>query len=322
MLCRTAADLYWLSRHMERVDNTARMIDLAHRIELLPVRLGAGHDHVSPWARALESLGLAEHYGERHGAVTPAKVQQYLILDADTPSSIYSAVHAARESGRAQRGAITSEMYEDLNSTWLRVRDLDFDQLASDGLSQFLDWVKRRSGAFRGVTLGTMGRGEGYDFLRLGTFLERADFGVRLLDVNFSEARDERAPETRGVAEYYQMSALLQSLSAFETFRSVYRNVLTPERVAELVILHVDLPRSLARCTSAMRSAIASLAGSRRSEAARLAGMMAAEMAYGRIDEILAEGMHPYLARFLARLYRLADAVRDEFLLNTDVAAE
>jgi len=322
MLCRTAADLYWLSRHMERVDNTARLIDLAHRIALLPERPSPGLDNPSPWGRALDALGRAEDYALRHGALTPARVQQYLILDADNPSSIYAAVHAARESGRAQRGAITSEMYEELNSTWLRVRDLDFDQLSSDGLSQFLDWVKRRAGAFRGVTLGTMGRGEANEFLKLGTFLERADSGVRLLDVNFSDPRFGQRAEERSAVEYYQMSALLQSLSAFETFRRVYRDVLTPARVAELVILNQDLPRSLARCSAAIRDAVMSLATSRRSETARLSGIMAAEIAYGRIEDVLAEGLPSYLARFLDRLYKLADAIRDEFLLNTDVVTE
>jgi uncharacterized alpha-E superfamily protein len=321
MLCRTASDLYWLSRHIERVDNTARLLDLAHRTSLLPDRLGTRRAGNGAWERALEALDLSGEYAARHGAIDPDRVLHFLIHDPLNPSSMVAAVHAARESGRAQRGAITGEMYQSINSTWLRLREMDWEQISADGPTAFFDWVKRRSGAFRGVTIGTMGRDEAYEFLRLGTFIERADFGVRLLDVNFDRGADLAAPEDGAAAEYYRMSAMLQALSAFETFRKIYRDTLTPARVAELVILRSDMPRSLASCSTAMLQVLERLRSGRRAEIVRLAGVLAAETRYGRIDEILAGGLHDYLTRYLERLYRLGDEINHEFFSATDVIA-
>lgn len=321
MLCRTASDLYWLSRHVERMDNTARLIDLAHGTSLLPERLGARRAGGGAWERALAAMDLADPYLARHGAIDGGRVLRFLVLDPDNPSSILSCVRAARESARAQRGAITGEMYESINSTWLSLRDLDWEGIAADGPTTFLDWAKRRSAAFRGVTLGTMGRDEGYEFLRLGTFAERADFGVRLLDANFDHPGDLAAIEDGAAAEYYRMSAMLQAMSAFETFRRIYRDRLTPARVAELVILRADMPRSLASCSGAMLQVIERLRGGAGGEVVRLAGQLATETRYGRIDEILAVGLHGWLTRWLDRLYRLADETNREFFLATDVIA-
>ena len=149
-----------------------------------------------------------------------------------------------------------------------------------------------------------MGRDEAYEFLRLGTFIERADFGVRLLDVNFDRGADLAAPEDGAAAEYYRMSAMLQALSAFETFRKIYRDTLTPARVAELVILRSDMPRSLASCSTAMLQVLERLRSGRRAEIVRLAGVL-----------------HDYLTRYLERLYRLGDEINHEFFSATDVIA-
>jgi uncharacterized alpha-E superfamily protein len=321
MLCRTASDLYWMSRHIERVDNTARLLDLAHRTSLLPGRLGTRRTGSGAWERALDALDLGTAYVARHGAIDGERVLQFLILDPDNPSSMMASVRAARESGRAQRGAITGEMYESLNSTWLRLREIDWAQIVADGPTEFLDWVKRRSGAFRGVTIGTMGRDEGYEFMRLGTFVERADFGVRLLDANFDHPADTAARDDGAAAEYYRMSALLQCLSAFETFRKVCRDSLTPARVAELVILHPQMPRSLSNCSTACLRTLERLRPAQQTEVVRLAGALAAQTRYGKIEEIVAIGLGTWLTRWLEQLYRLGEEIDREFFFATDVFA-
>src|SRR5215468_5787572 len=187
MLCRTANDLYWTARHIERAENTARLIDVSRRIALLPERADSARSDAVAWHRALDALGLAGAYASKHGAVMAPRVLHYLCLDADNPSSIFACVRAARESARAQRGAITVEMYEDLNASWLEMRALGHERFESDGLPHFIDWVKTRSASFRGVTVGTMGRDEAYQFMRLGTFIERADYCIRMLDVKADE---------------------------------------------------------------------------------------------------------------------------------------
>ena len=145
------------------------------------------------------------------------------------------------------RGAITSEMYEDLNSAWLEMRVQDYDRIQAHGVSEFLDWVKMRSHLFRGVTFGTMLRDEAYHFIRLGTHIERADNTARILDVKYHTLLPSAA-DVGGAVDYYQWSALLRSVSGFESYRKIYSDVITPRRVAELLILRDDMPRSLHSC--------------------------------------------------------------------------
>lgn len=316
MLCRTASDLYWMSRHIERVDNTARLIDLARRIALLPER---GRDGGGPWRRALDALGLADAYQKRHGAIAVEPVLRYLVLSADNPSSIWNCLRQARESARSQRGAITTEMYEDLNTAWLTLRDQGWEDIFNDGIAPFIDWLKSRSASFRGVTLGTMVRDEGYRFLRLGTFIERAEFGIRLLDVNFGESASGVPVEARSAAEYYQHSALLQSLSAFEAYRKTYRDSLTPARVAELLILRQDMPRSLAVCSRSLFDILSEMTDPRSTpEVLRLAGQLAAQIRFSRIDDIVALGMSRWLTEVMQQIHRIGDAITAEFMLSAD----
>jgi uncharacterized alpha-E superfamily protein len=321
MLCRTASDLLWMARHIERVDNAARLIDYAHRVALLPGGTEKGRALAESWGAALGALGLEEDYARRHGRLDERGMLEFLIFDADNPSSIYASLHAARESGRAQRGAISAEMYEDLNSSWLRVRDLDWDQLEAEGLSQFLDWVKRRAAAFRGITLGTLVRDEAYVFLQLGTFLERADNSLRLLDMYFGESRQRPPQEARSAVEFYRLSALLQAISGLETYRKIYRDTLTPARVAELLVLRPDMPRSLVACADAIHRSVERLAQGRRLELLRQCGALASELRYGRMDSLLAQGTSVFLKSVMARLYAISDGVNREFMMSTDIVA-
>lgn len=321
MLCRTASDLLWMARHIERVDNAARLIDYAHRVALLPEREGKGRALLESWGAALGALGLESEYARRYGSLDERNALQYLIFDADNPSSIYACLHNARESGRAQRGAISAEMYEDINSSWLRVRDLDWDQLQAEGLSQFLDWVKRRAAAFRGITLGTLVRDEAYVFLQMGTFLERADYTCRLLDMYFGEARKPPSKEAASAAEYYRLSAMLQAISAFETYRKIFHDAVTPARIVELLVLRDDMPRSLAACTAALHRSVEGLARGRATELVRQCGALASELRYGKLETLLAPGTAAFLTSVVGRLYAISDGINREFMMSTDIIA-
>lgn len=321
MLCRTANDLYWMGRHIERVDNTARLIDYTQRVALLPERLERDRAGAAAWARALGALGLDVDYARRHGVVDAQRVVFFLTFDADNPSSIIACLRAARESGRSQRGSITEEMYEDINTAWIGIRDRGADAVANEGLTELTDWVKRRAGSFRGVTVGTMGRDAGYDFLRLGTFIERADFTARLVGIPFAPRAHDEPDEARNAVEYYQFSALLKAISAFETYRRIYQDTLTPMRVAELTLLRTDMPRSLAACAGAVHETLRRLSVRQGSEAVRQSGALAAELRYGRLDELVVRGVPVWLAGFRQRVVRLTSAIVDEFIQPADVIA-
>ena len=184
MLSRSANDLFWMSRHVERAENIARMLDITYRMSLLPYRVAEGGETwAEPWALPLVITGLATKYYEKTPLLSPEQVIRYMVIDPENSSSIYSLLQSARENARGQRGAISSEMWESINATWLEVRELSYERLLERGVSEVFDWVKTRSHLFRGVTVGTMGRDEGFHFTRLGTHLERADNTARIMDV-------------------------------------------------------------------------------------------------------------------------------------------
>ena len=282
MLARAANNLYWMSRHIERAENAARMLDVTHRMSLLPYRvLEKEQEWAEPWALPLVITGRATEYYERYTQVTPANVLNFMVLDATNPSSIYSCIQSARENARSVRGAITSEMFQDLNDLWLNMRNVDYAHIEARGVSEFFDWVKLQSHQFRGVSFGTMLRDEGYQFIRLGTFMERADNTARILDVKYHTLLPS-VSDVGGAVDYYQWSALLRSVSAFDAYRKVYRDQITPMKVAELLILRDDVPRSLHACMNDIQDILRGLADNTQLEARRMAGEMHAKIQIGR----------------------------------------
>ena len=317
MLSRTANDLYWMSRHMERAENTARMLDVTYRMSLLPYRVMApGEKWAEPWALPLITTGHATSYYQRYTELSPENVLHFMVLDASNSSSIYSSLQTARETARAQRGAVTIEMWESLNETWLQMRAKSFADITARSISEFFDWVKDRSHLFRGITFGTMIRDEGYHFIRIGTFLERADNTARILDVKYHTLLPS-VQDVGGAVDYYQWSALLRSLSAFSSYRQIYRDVITPLRVAELLILRDDVPRSLHACMNEIYEILQELCGQERLEPERLAGELHAQLHYGKTERIFELGLHEYLIRFLEQTGALNVELNKHFLVPT-----
>ncbi len=315
MLSRTADHLFWMSRYTERAENTARMLNVNYETALLPqtsamAQLG--------WQGLLSISELLPRYTALHGEVTAKSVMEFMVKDLDNPSSILSCLGAARENARAVRGSLTTEVWETLNQTWLEVRRMLRDGEFEREPSQFFDWVKHRSHLSRGVTVGTMLMDEALYFLRLGTFLERADNTSRLVDVKFHAVQNEffGIHNNKGQEfDFYHWSSILRSVSGFEVYRKVYRDVIRPERVAELLILRADMPRSLHASLNEVVSNLDLLANDQSGESQRLAGKLCAELRYGRIDEILDTGLHAYLTQFLDRVNDLGGRIGRAFLL-------
>jgi uncharacterized alpha-E superfamily protein len=241
-----------------------------------------------------------------------------MVRDGSNPSSIVSCLRAARENARAVRGVLTTEVWETQNQTWLELeRQLKGPSFERDP-SQLFEWVKFRSNLSRGVAIGTMLQDEAFHFYRMGTFLERADNTARLLDVKFhavpSQSMDPaQAPEQDH--DFYHWSAILRSVSGFEVYRKVYRDVIRPERVAELLILRPDMPRSLHASLNEVVANLKLVSHDADSDTLRHAGRLRSELAFGRIDEILATGLHAYLTQFLERVNVLGGRISREFLM-------
>ena len=316
MLSRTADHLFWMSRYTERAENTARLLDVNYQTSLLPQSASAAQ---AGWQGLLSISELQPAYAARHGPSVEARaVMDFMVKDALNPSSIVSCLRAARENARAVRGSLTTEVWETQNQTHLELmRMLQGGALEADP-SAFFEWVKFRSHLSRGVTLGTMLQDEALNFLRLGTFLERADNTARLLDVKFHAALPEPWRPAGGgelEADFYHWSAILRSVSAFEIYRKVYRDVIRPERVAELLVLRADMPRSLLGCMNEVMINLAQVAASPASETLRRAGKLRADLQYARIDEILAGGLHAFLTQFLDRVGDIGMQISREFLV-------
>lgn len=316
MLSRTADHLFWMSRYTERAENTARMLDVNYQTSLLPqsdaaVQLG--------WQGLLGICELKSAYADQYGdRINPQDVMNFMVRDEKNPSSIISCLRNARENARAVRGTLTTEVWETQNQTYLEVVRLLRDGEFERDPGQFLEWVKFRSHLSRGVTLGTMLQDEALHFLRLGTFLERADNTARLLDVKFHAVPNdfpETASEQEPDHDFYHWSAILRSVSGFEVYRKVYRDVIKPERVAELLILRADMPRSLLACLNEVMSNLAPVTSDAASETQRRAGKLRTDLQYARIDEILATGLHAYLIQFLDRVNELGSHISREFLI-------
>ncbi len=310
MLSRTADHLFWMSRYTERAENIARMLEVSYRMSLQLPGSQAGY-----WGAALGITGLEDAYRAKYGAITAGNVLRFMSVDLDNPSSILSCLRAARENCHAVRGTVTSEVWETVNTTWLEARDsvqtLPPGSIQGSELTKYFEWVKFRSHLSRGVTVGTMLQDEAFHFTRLGTFLERGDNTARLLDVKY----DELAPKTGGAAEYYEWSALLRSVSAFEIYRKVYRDMITPQRVAELLILREDMPRSLHACMKEVEQNLRLVANTRSHETSRRAGAMYSALRYGRIEDLMERGLHTVLTEFLDGTADLGNRIAQDFLL-------
>lgn len=310
MLSRTADHLYWMSRYIERAESLARLVDAHYRMSLLP---HSGDTLTESLKSTMTALHMADAYAEKHAKIEPRAVFEFVSLDRDHSGSIFSCLRAARENARAVRGSLTSELWVTLNSTWLDARAFTAHGEAHADIGQFVEWVKERSHLTRGVTIGTMLRDEAFHFTRIGAFLERADSTARILTAHQNDLQP--GADAIAVPDPYQWSVLLRALSAFEVYRRVYRDVITPFKVAQLLILRDDMPRSLLRCCKEVYTNLRAVSNQQSAETLRRAGEMHAMLHFSRMQELTALGVPLFLEQFLARLRDLGDRIASDFLV-------
>lgn len=311
MLARTADHLYWMARFMERAESLTRTLDAHYRHSLLPHPSSAV---VRDWRATLSSLGVLDAYLDRHDRLTPPRAFAFMMFDRENPASILSCLRLARENARAVRGTITSEMWETLNSTWIETRVYESRNHDVD-IGDFLEWVRYRAHLSRGVTLGTMLRDEAFQFARIGTFLEGADATARML---LARARLSNRPSDEPAGpDAYAWTLLLRSLSAFEVYRKVYRDAVTPWRVTQLLLLRADMPRSIVRCMSELYEHLRAVANDHSAETERRAGELQSRFHFGRLESLLEGGLGPFLESFLDEVRDLGDRIAQDFLVPT-----
>ncbi|MBT2186923.1 alpha-E domain-containing protein [Sphingobium nicotianae] len=240
MLSRTAENLFWMARYMERAESTARLLTMGQRMAILP-----GATMRDEWRSVAQVTDCEEVFG-KDAVIREADVVEHLILNPDNPSSIRSCLAMARQNGKSVRTALTQEMWESLNEGWRKLETYGVVEARRD-FAELVDWVKNRAMMFRGATESGHLRNEGHDFLRTGGALERAQMTLRLLDVKYYVL----LPETEvigGHRDHYQWTSVLHALSGSRAYHHVYGGSYTPAQITDFIMLNRQFPRSVLYC--------------------------------------------------------------------------
>ncbi len=319
MLARTADNLFWVSRYLERADFLARLIEASSRIAALPTAYATAQDE---WKSVLIASGADETFFEHFDTADEANVIAYLAFDERNLSSIRNCIEFGRTNARAVRTALTVEMWEGINSAWLELRKFEathreHGRIDREELIGFLDYVKTTSSLYDGLGYRTMLRNDAYYFSRLGVYVERADNTARVLDVKFHVLLPEQEM-VGGSVDYFQWSAILRSVSALTAYHWVYRESIKPWNVADLLILRPEMPRSLISCYDNIvrfLDAIAAQYG-RQGASQRLARNVKRRLEGASIGEIFQSGLHEFVDEFVNENNRLGAEITEQYLIG------
>ncbi|MBL8697916.1 MAG: alpha-E domain-containing protein [Alphaproteobacteria bacterium] len=312
MLSRTADNLYWLARYIERAEDVARLLDVGLRMASLSLESIADS---SEWHSTVVAAGCQQSFYAKHKEPTAQAVIDHMTRDPDNPSSILSCLEKARRNARTDRTGITTDMWEAVNSAWIESHALRDGDFALENVRKFLEWVKDRSLRFGGAAAGTMLRNDAYWFIRLGTALERSDNTARILDVKYHVLLPGHE-FVGGTRDYYQWTSILRSVSAQRAYHWVYRDRLKPWLVADLLILRPEMPRSLVACFNDITRHLDLLAEAygARGECHRIAGQIHSRLRYGKIEEIFQRGLHEALTEFIDQNIVLSGEITKQYL--------
>jgi uncharacterized alpha-E superfamily protein len=310
MLSRVADSIYWMSRYIERAENVARFVDVNLNL-MLDLPIGS----TQQWQPLVDITGDTKAFAARHGAATQHSVIEFLTFDTANVNSILSCLRAARENARSVREIISSEMWEQLNESYLMVTDAArLGGYPSDPQELFAS-VKMASHQFAGVTDATMTHGEGWHFCQLGRMLERADKTSRILDVKYFLL----LPEVEDVGTTFddlQWAAVLRSASAFEMYRKRHGRI-APTPIVDFLLLDCEFPRAIHFCLRAARESVHAISGTPagmfRSNVEQLLGALCSELAYAQIEDVIQSGLHEYLDVLQTKMNQVGTGVHETF---------
>jgi len=312
MLSRTADNLYWLSRYVERAEYLARILETTQRLTALPLAyVGESNE----WTTAVATAGCSAAFFAVHEEANEDTVADFLAFSTENPSSIRSCFEVARHNARGVRTALTTEMWDAINSTWLELKRFGNRPSSREELARFLQWVQVSSLRFDGSAYRTMLRNDAYFFSRLGVFIERADNTARILDVKYHLLLPEHE-QVGGPLDYFQWSSILRSVSALTAYHWVYRESVKPWLVADLLMLNEQMPRSLAACYTNLVEHLDNLARvyGRQGPAQRQARAIRTRLQNSRMEEIFKSGLHEFISAFISDNNRLGSAISQQYL--------
>ena len=308
MLSRTAANLYWIGRYMERAEFTASLVEATIRLDSLGVR----NQSDRTWKSALAVAGATRGFSATGENLSGFAARRYLTLGETIPGSVRSSLSGARDNARAARNALSREGWEAINRTWLTVRDR-----SSPGGSQatltMTDALRAEARGFEGALMRML-RTESYWFVRLGQMIERADSTARLLDVKYYLLLPEDEP-VGGTLDRDQWNTILHIVSARLAYRLLYPEGLRPWLVADLLIMRQEMPRSLHFAAAETVELLAECGArtGRQGEADRIARQRLTMLETADIGDVFQHGLHEWLSRFIADNNELGRAIAAQF---------
>ncbi|MDZ4095536.1 MAG: alpha-E domain-containing protein [Paracoccaceae bacterium] len=311
MLSRTADNLYWIARFMERAETAARLLEVGARISLLPTVQG----YRSEWDSLLRAGGTADGFAHKYGDAVQRNIESHLFFDHDNPGSVAACIMAARENARIVRTALTTQVWDALNTAFQELRALERTPRSDLALSQLTDWTMRHAAMVRGAIDATLLRNDGYNFLNIGYYLERGDSTARLMDVKYYVLLP-RADYIGSGLDNYQWTTLLRAMSSHRAFHWAYGGEVTAGKIAHFLILNPQCPRSLITCVTGLNNHLDRLAKAygRATEAQGRARNLMAGLAELRVEDIFEEGLHEFLTRFIDEAGVLGAVMRESYL--------
>lgn len=308
MLSRAASSLFWMARYLERAESQARLLDVSLTMALIDVP----EDRTEQLSVPLLVSGTREVFFDYYAEINPQNLIDFLLLDSRHPASVFSIIQSARDNALHVRGNLSSDVWESINTAWLEMQELQRRGVTESNASTVFDWVRERSHMFRGAAYGTLLRNDAFNFLRLGTFIERADTTARVLDIRHVMAM--KAMEDHATQAFFEWTAVLHSLAAFEAYQNKYDHNLDGMSVAELLILKPDVPRSLHVCLREIASLLEQLESGSAQASQRLASSLFANIRYGDREYIAERGLHAYLVDFLDRIQGIAAQIQRDYM--------
>lgn len=311
MLGRTAQNLFWLSRYVERAENMARLLEVGYRMSLTSRREGGASEHLISMLQAAE---MDEAFAERHDVADVDTVSYFMMFDPANPSSVRSCLEAARTNARSVRTAITTDMWESMNGTWLEFSQIKPRDVRGAKLAGLLQWVRQSSHEFRGAMLGTLLRDDGFSFLQAGNFVERADNTARILDMKYYVLLP-RSSLVGGEIDIQQWTLILRAASAHRSYGHVYHDRYKAHNIADFLILRPEMPRSLIYCANFVQQNLDTLAKlyGRREACHEATENLLKLVDKTSMDDIFAHGLHEFLDEFIARNNAVSETLSESY---------
>lgn len=312
MLSRTADNLFWLGRYMERAETMARLINVGARMNLIP---DTASGYRSEWEPILQASGSFAAFGKKYGEAVERNVVSHLFFDRENPSSVASCIAAARENARIVRTALTSAVWDALNGAFQELRELERRPRSELSITELAEWTAKQNSLVFGAIETTLLRNDGYDFINLGFYLERADCTARFLDVKYYVLLPDSGFVGSGL-DNVQWQMLLRGMQMNRAFHWAYGGEITAEKIVDLLILNPACPRSLRTAMQGVNDHLDRLAAryKRPSEVQLAARSLLGELVEVRTADIFDTGLHEFLTDFKRKVADISIKVSQTYL--------